>query len=185
MYEICQMKLIFASLTIVFLLSGCIKFWDRRSDYIDYKVWGSKPIYSNDPALKTASIDTPHAVINAGKIYAYQHYLLQCEIGEGFHIIDNTDPKKASRIKFLKLLGANEISIKNNYLYTNSYSDLVVIDINDIDKPQIIKRVENAFAAHGFLPEPAETGYYECVDLSKGVVTGWTKDSVSYGCYKN
>ncbi len=168
------------------LLSGCIKLWNHHPpEYVDSKVWGSKPIYSNDSTLKEVRIDTPHVVKNAGKIYAYQHYLLQCEVGEGFHIIDNTDPKKASRIKFLKLLGANEISIKNNYLYTNSYSDLIVIDLNNIDSPHIVKRVGSAFAAHGFLPEPPERGYYECIDLTKGVVTGWAKDSIYYGCYKN
>lgn len=151
----------------------------------NYKVLGYKPIYSNDASLKQVRIDTPHLVKKAGNIYAYQNYLLQCEIGEGIHVIDNTSPATARRIAFIKVLGCNEISIRNNFLYTNSFNDMVTININNIMQPVETARIANAFSVSGYLPEPPENGYYECVDLTKGVVIGWQKDSVNYnGCYK-
>jgi len=178
------MKLFFYILILV-IFSGCID--KGRYRYGDYKVLGFKPVYSNDLTLKLVTSDTPHRVKNAGKIYAYKNYLLQCEVGEGFHVIDNSVPMNARRIKFIKVLGANEISIKNNYLYTNSFSDLVIINIADLNYPSELKRIPNAFKVNGYLPEPPEIGAYECVDLTKGVVIGWKKDSVKnyYGCFKN
>ena len=41
------------------------------------------------------------------------------------------------------------------------------------------------FVAQVDYPTQPEKGYYECVELSKGIVIGWSKDSVMYGCYKN
>jgi len=156
----------------------------NSSSYNNQKIIGSKPIYSTDPALKLVTTDTAHHVKNAGKIYAYQNYLLQCEVGEGIHIIDNTNPATAKRIAFIKVMGCNEISIKNNYLYTNSYKDLVTVDISNISHPVETQRIANAFNVTGYSPEPTETGYYECVNPSKGVVIGWTKDSIYPYCYK-
>jgi hypothetical protein len=155
---------------------------------IDYntKVFGYKPIYSNDASLKQVVADTAHPVKKAGKIYAYQNYLLQCEEGEGIHVIDNSNPAMAKRTSFIKVLGCNEISIKDNFLYTNSYRDLVTINISNINQPVETQRIANAFnAGSGYLPEPPEKGYYECVSLSKGMVVGWIKDSILFGCYKN
>ena len=152
----------------------------------NYKVFGYKPIYSKDASLRQVVADTPHSVKNAGKIYAYQNYLLQCEVGEGIHVIDNSNPAMAKRTSFIKVLGCNEISIKDNYLYTNSYNELVTINISNINQPQETQRIANAFnAGSGYLPVPPEKGYYECVNISKGVVVGWTKDSIQVGCYKN
>ena len=156
----------------------------QPSNY-NHKVLGYKPIYSNDASLKKVVSDTVRAVKNAGKIYAYQNYLLQCEVGEGIHVIDNSNPATAKRIAFIKILGCNEISIKSNYLYTNSFKDLVTINISNINQPVETQRIANAFNVTGYLPEPPEKGYYECVDLTKGIVIGWSKDSVMYGCIKN
>jgi hypothetical protein len=61
---------------------------------------------------------------------------------------------------------------------------MVVINISNIQQPIETSRIKDAFLVKGFLPVPPENGYYECVDLKKGVVIGWEKDSVSYnGCY--
>ena len=177
------MKLLIISLTIA--MFGSRQCSNQGSRYND-KVLGQKPIYSNDASLKQIVADTARNVKNAGKIYAYQNYLLQCEVGEGIHIIDNTNAATAKRIAFIKVIGCNEISIKNNFLYTNSYKDLVTINISNINQPVETQRIANAFNVNGYLPEPPEKGYYECVNLSKGVVIGWSKDSIStYSCYKN
>jgi hypothetical protein len=154
----------------------------ETSPYYSYKVLGYKPVYSLDTNLKKVVIDTPHIVKNAGKIYVYQKYILQCEVGEGIHIIDNSVPSAAKRIHFIKVLGANEISIKDNFLYTNSFKDLVVINVSNILQPKEVKRIPNAFLVKGYLPVPPVKTLYECVDVSKGVVVGWVKDSINPTC---
>lgn len=151
--------------------------------YLQQKIFTYKPVYNLDLALKQISADTPHIVKKAGKIYAYKNYILQCEVGEDIHVIDNTNPSTASRVAFIKVLGANEISIKDNFLYTNSFKDLVVIDINNVLQQKETKRIANAFAVKGYLPAPPVKTSYECVDLTKGVVVGWVIDSVYANCY--
>ena len=168
------------------IIPGCIWNWPRpgqgQNGYA--KVMGYIPIYSTNQSLKIVQSDTPRNVTNAGKIYAYQNYFLQCEVGEGIHVIDNSIPSAAKRIVFIKAKGANEISIKGNFLYTNSYKDLLIIDISNLTSVREVKRIPNAFLVDGYLPKPPGRGYYECVDVSKGIVTDWKKDSISYtGCY--
>jgi hypothetical protein len=174
-------------LPLFLLLAGCWKFNLRPKPQPDnFKIMGYKPVYSTDPALKQVTSDTPRPVKNAGKIYAWQNYLLQCEVGEGIHVIDKSTPANARRIAFIKVIGANDISIKDGFLYTNSYKDVVVINIANIQQPFEVKRILNAFNVKGYLPVPPVKGStFECVDLSKGVVTGWVQDSVSYyqSCY--
>jgi len=169
---------------VVLLMYGRSCTLNRNTEpyYSSYKVLGYKPVYSLDSNLKKVVIDTPHIVKNAGKIYVYQKYILQCEVGEGIHVIDNSVPTAAKRIHFIKVLGANEISIKDIFLYTNSFKDLVVINISNIIQPREVKRIPNAFSVKGYLPVPPVKTYYECVDLNKGVVIDWVKDSVNPYC---
>ena len=87
----------------------------------------------------------------------------------------------------LKINGSSEISIKDNFLYTNSYDDLVVVDMSDINSISEVKRVKGAFPegrTNYFFVQPPEAGYYECPRFDS-LVIGWKKDSVYAGCYKN
>ena len=177
------MKLAIVFLTLLMYGRSCSVNSNNTLPYQQTKVFAYKPVYSLDPALKQVSSDTPHIVKKAGKIYAYKNYILQCEVGEGIHVIDNSNPSTASRIAFIKVVGANEISIKDNFLYTNSFKDLVVINIANVLQPKETKRIPNAFAVKGYLPVPPAKTNYECVDLTKGVVIGWVQDSVYANCY--
>src|SRR5687768_18002409 len=56
-----------------------------------------------------------------------------------------SNPATASRIGFLSVKGAEEISIKENYLFTNNYMDLVVINIADFTNPVLVNRNKDAF----------------------------------------
>ncbi len=177
----CTLLLIIA----IVLFTGCWRFSKEGPEYVPRKVWGNKPVYSQDTMLTKPKYEAARNVVSAGKIYAYNTYLMQCETGEGIHVIDNSNPATARRIGFIQLKGASEISIRNNFLYTNSYNDLVTVDLTNITLPVEVKRQKGVFQQHGFLPEPSEKGYYECVDIYKGIVIGWKKDSITAYCYKN
>jgi len=78
-----------------------------------------------------------------------------------------------------------EVSIKGKFLYANSYSDLVVIDIDKWQQPVELKRIRNAFKQgssvqgfYNFIPLPEHGVYYECLNFFQGFQTGWVKDSV-------
>lgn len=148
---------------------------------------GYIPQYSNDPALLKIAVEPPRSIVNAGKIYTRDKYIYQCEVGEGVHVTDKSDLAQTKRVSFIKIRGVTDISIKGNYLYCNSFYDLVVIDITNINSVAEVKRIAKAFLVDGYNVRPPEFGcYYECVNPDKGVVVGWKKDSVAYSsCYNN
>ncbi len=66
-----------------------------------------------------------------GKIYA-KDYLYIVDQYRGIHIFDKTDPQNPIRIAFIPVIGALEISIQGNTLYTNSLIDLVAINLDHV-----------------------------------------------------
>lgn len=174
---------------ILFSLSSCWKWDPGRATYSPQpKVWGNKPVYEAiDEAKQIVYDPVKHAIVTAGNIYAYKNYIFQVDVGRGIHVIDNSVPSKADRIGFITLNGCEQVSIMGNYLYTNSYSDLVTIDISNPLQMKVVNKVVNAFPDLSFsypMVQPSEPGYYECPRYDS-VVVGWVKDSISSACYKN
>ncbi|MES2775492.1 MAG: hypothetical protein V4722_15055 [Bacteroidota bacterium] len=144
------------------------------------KVWGYKPIYGSDADLFTIESKPAREVSKAGKIYVKDNYIFQNEIGEGIHIINNTNPANAQRVGFIKIKGSEEISIKGNFLYSNNFTDLVVADISNLANVTEVSRTKSAFfSGTSQLMPPVRGSYFECVDASKGSVISWVKDSIN------
>lgn len=176
-------------IAILIYFSSCWTKIRPVSNHNEYShVWGNKPIYGAESAAKKINyLDTALPVIMPGNIYVKGDFIYQLEIGKGIHIINNTVPSQAQRIGFISVNGSSQISIKGNYLYTNSYDDLVVIDISINNTVTEVKRVLGAFPegrSHYFYIEPLESGYYECPRYDSMVI-GWRKDSIWTNCYKN
>ena len=181
----------FSLIFLVALLSSCWKINIHSNSRYDLpKVWGNKPVFGAIDAAKKILYDpVKHPLINAGNIYAFNNTIFQVDVGRGIHVIDNTVPADAHRIGFITINGCEQVSISGSYLYTNSYADLVTIDISDPINMKIVNRIENAFPDMMMsypLIEPEESGYYQCTGFrSDSVVVGWVKDSIPQGCYKN
>lgn len=167
------------------LLSSCWNLGHRPERPLK-KVLGYRPVVSSDTALYAIRSDTARKVTQAGKIYVKGNLIFQNDIGTGVHVIDRSDPANLKNIGFLRIPGSQEISIKDNFLYTNSWSDLVVIDVSNWSNITVVKRVPNAFYAGGGnyvmldprIPVPERNVYYECYVVGTGVHTGWVKDSI-------
>ncbi len=172
------------------LLYACWK--PYRTDYAmeqaQQKVWGSKPIYTAESVAKKISyLPQKHPLIQAGNIYAFGNYIFQVDVGRGIHVINNSNPSTADRIGFITITGCQQISIKGKYLYTNSFADLVTLDISDPSNMLEVSRVIFAFpelAGTYPLVQPTDTGYYICPRMDS-IVVGWVKDSIYTSCYKN
>ena len=185
----CMRNQLFAVTILAILLSSC---WDfnTRPRTNPRKVLGYKPVYSTDPSQFRVQSMAPQPVKVAGKIYVKDNLIYQNDIGWGVHIIDNTVPSAASRIGFIRVLGNSEMSIKGNFMYVNSFSDLVVIDISNWQNVREVKRMPQAFYAGSagyanFIPLPEHNVYFECPGYyNDKIQTGWVKDSVTvYNCY--
>jgi hypothetical protein len=86
--------------------------------------------------------------------------------------------------------GSSQISIKGNYLYTNSYDELVVLDISANNAVNVVKRVPDAFPdgnSNYYYIQPLESGYYRCPtsDQQDSVVVGWKTGKVWNTCHTN
>lgn len=181
-------------LPFLFLLIAFSSCWPKPKPYNTNPIhtYGFKPVLSSRVAAKEIRyIDSVFPVSFPGNIYAMGNTIYQLDIGKGIHIIDNSIPSQAHRTGFIRVYGSSQLSIKDHYLYTNSYNELVVLDIATPNTANIVSRVADAFP-NGYTDyiymEPLESGYYECPRESAytdSVIVGWVKDSIWTTCYKN
>jgi hypothetical protein len=149
-------------LGISILLEGC-------SDSCETKIYYTyfEPVYKTHETLSAEiALTAPQAIHGVGKIYRKDQLLFVNDPGAGIHIIDNSNPANPQPKSFLRIDGNYEMAIKDNYLYADNYTDLVVFDISDLEHIQEVKRVNNIFDGfHSF------DRYYQSDE--KGVITSW------------
>lgn len=134
---------------------------------------GLRPIYVDEQAARTIETSAPQPIVRLGKIYYKDETIYVNESNLGVHVIDNADPANPVKTRFIKIPGCRDIAIKDNILYADNVGDLVAIDISDLDKPVVVKRLPNAQVLSGQeFPELYE-GWFECVEEGRGVVVGW------------
>lgn len=135
----------------------------------------AKPITMTKDAYKSSvKSEEPRQIIQSGKIYAYRDYIFINEPFRGIHVIDNTDPTAPQKIRFINIPGNVDLSIKDDYLFVDSLSDLVVLDISDILNIRPVARLENVL--HDNIPWPFEADIIEGnqVDYNSEIIVGWT-----------
>ena len=112
----------------ILLLTSCIS--ERQE--LPNEAIGMVPIYAQED-WRDISIDSPQSIQQLGKFYYKSPYLYANERSRGIHIFDNSNPEDPQKIAFLKIIGNSDIAIKGNVLYANNVSDLVAIDISNIN----------------------------------------------------
>ena len=151
---------------------------DDDGPYEDYLV--ARPIVQDAISFKAEAIDItePVAIVSSGKIYAYGNYIFVNDVNKGFHVIDNQNPSSPESIAFIKLEGNNDISIKDDKIYADSYGDLIIFDISDINNITVDSRIVNAIYNNGvWATEIAypQADFYEYgdIDYDRDIVIGW------------
>ena len=140
--------------------------------YADYLV--AKPIVMSKAEFRNSlDITIPQPVEKSGKIYAYQDLIFVNDRFKGVHVIDNSDPSNPQKIAFIEIAGNVDISVKNNYLYADSLTDLVVLDISDINNIRIVTRMENVFNDYLVWPLEADILDYPQMDFESDIIVGW------------
>jgi hypothetical protein len=140
------------------------------------------PIYMNTTSSLTITVKPVIPTVNAGKIYSYGNYIFQNEQNKGIHVIDNSNKANPVKISFIDVPLSTEISVKDGFLYTNNGVDLVALNINNINNITVASRLPNVFPLNE-VKNPPFTGWFECVDETKGVVVGWElKNNVKADC---
>ncbi len=170
MNQIKQFSLLFF---IVLAFASCK---DKVTKEVTYMA--NVPVYmSQDEFKSSVKKTTPQEVKQPGKIYIKDKYLFVNEVNKGIHVFDNSNPASPSAIAFINIPGNVDMAIRGNLLYVDSYIDLVVIDITDIQNPTEVDRFPNAFP--DIYPEYDYTYPVAQVDQSKGVVIDWKVEEIT------
>jgi len=140
---------------------GCVEYRDNPNcPYMSFEEFRATGV----------EILPPQNITLAGKIYTYHNTLLVQEVNRGIHIIDNRDKHNPISKQFIKIMGNMDMAVKDGYLYIDSYMDLVVLDIRDLENIKKVNRVENSFSYDPY--QNFEESYYGCgeANLSKGIL---------------
>lgn len=128
-----KIKLFVFTTFLAALVSGCVDRYDYKGCH--------KPVYlsyedlrANYPALKE-----PREIEKAGKIYVYGDTLLVNEKNRGIHVIDNRVKESPIRKRFIEIPGNIDLAMKDGYLYVDSFVDLAVIDLRNINNITVLK----------------------------------------------
>lgn len=159
------------------LLTGCLK-----DKHIEKKTYvANAPIYmSYERLANEVKIEEPREVCTPRKFYSTGQFLFVNELGKGVHIINNVDPRNPVNLKFISLPGNVDMSVKGDYLYADSYSDLVTFDVSDVNNITEVCRETRVFE---YVLPPHNTDYpISMIDPIQGVVVDWEVKQVTEEC---
>ncbi len=133
--------LLFAAL-LSFQYFSCTK--DIGSAVITYQE--ATAIYSDLEDVRNQALNTAvRSVNNPGKIYVGSDFILLGEEEQGVHVIDNANISNPIFINFINIPGNREFFVNGQYLYAESYYDLLKIDLSNLNDVQLVARVNNLF----------------------------------------
>lgn len=157
-----NIKVVSISLVSFFAMQGCVEYREdpicKELNYMTFEEFRAKGI----------EILAPKEIKKAEKIYVYQNTLFVAEKNQGIHVIDNSDKKNPNPKAFIKIAGNLDMAVKDGYLYLDSYMDLVVVDIKNLDSIKEVNRVTDTFTYDAY-----QDYTYDCdFNLSNGVIVG-------------
>jgi hypothetical protein len=169
------MNRFFTCLLIFAFCSSCHGELDspNGNDTLGFDGTGYVPVYATDNEYRNIELQASRTLKHPGKIYKYGAYLFVNELGEGIHLINNSDPRHPENEGFISIPGNYDMAAKGTFLYADNLTDLVVLDISNPKQIRETKRIENAIEMMNFPQE--RNVYFECVDTKKGIVVSWKK----------
>lgn len=161
---------------ILFMLFGALGMVscddEDNGKYDEYLV--ARPITMSKAEFKNSiDIVAPVPMGESGKIYVYADYIFVNEKYRGVHVLDNKDPRAPKKMAFIKIPGNVDISVKGDYLYADSITDLVVLDISDMNNIKQVNRLENVLRDNVVFPFEADIYEWQDIDYGNEVVLGW------------
>jgi len=135
-------KIALALIMMTIMISGCEEKYNYNGCH--------EPIMISQKELRTAypKVQAGKEIGKAAKIYNYKNgeVLLINERNKGIHIVDNRLKGKVKKgDHFINIPGNVDMAVKDGYLYADSFSDLVVLDIRNISDIKVVSRKEGVF----------------------------------------
>ena len=106
------MKLKHLFLPLVF-----ISIWSCDKKDLDFELVqvATPELMSKTDFRNLVDITTLKNIEKVGKIYAYKNYIFVSDVNKGVHIIDNSNPALPKTIKYIRIPGNEDISIKDDF----------------------------------------------------------------------
>ncbi len=139
-----MIRTVLITLSSLFIFQACV-------DYQDDPLCSEYEYLTFEELRKSIVLQKAKEIENSGKIYLYEDLLLVSEKNQGIHIIDNHNKENPIPKVFIKIPGNIDIAVKDGYLYVDSFMDLVIIDIRDINNIKEIKRRKDLFIYDEFI----------------------------------
>lgn len=155
--------LVFLLVFLGVILEGCTDKCETTRTYVYYE-----PVYSTAAEVRAAvKQEGVREIESSGKIYIYGNTLFVNEPGKGVHVIDNTDKRNPVPLSFLNIPGNFDIAAKGNFLYADSYIDVLAFDLTDIKDIKLVKRLENVYDNY--------TSFGFTSNEQIGIITDWQR----------
>ncbi len=135
----------FNYLVLVALVFGLISCEDEVTNTYTYRTMMPVYLQMSDVRAREIFVAPAQELENPGKIYIYGDYLLINEPLEGIHILDNTNPASPVNLNFIPIEGNVDLAVNSGMLYADSYVDLLIFDLENIQDIKLVERVENVF----------------------------------------
>lgn len=155
-------------------MSFCLVSCNTDESQTDYFNVAVPKLMSKAEFRTSVAVQSPQNIDVAGKIYAYNDYIFVNNMYNGIQVIDNTNPSLPQAISYIKLPGNVDIAIKDNYLYADSSTDLVVFDISNIDQITVIARLKDVFSVYDYqIPDEVDYVDFGTFNYSEDIIVGW------------
>ncbi len=139
------------------------------------EVEGYRPVYMQPSEAMKVEVKGVQPLTDPGKIYWYHSYMMLADKGRGVHVIDISNPASPKKLAFISIPGVSDVAATGNHLFADNITDLVVFNISDVMNIKFVKRIEDVYPSDNQMYPAHATGYFECVDPTKGLVTEWQK----------
>ena len=149
------------SITLFFVLQSC---GDSCQNTVTYSQF--EPVFTSVTELRSSvALEPPVDISMPGRIYFKDGYLYINEIRKGIHVVDNRDPENPRKVGFVAIPGNFDLAAKGNFLYADSYIDMVILDISNPANIEEVSRMKEIF--------PNNNNYGFHIENEQVLITDW------------
>ena len=129
--------------SLVLFMFSCTK--DTGSIEVSY--FKAEAIYGDLEESRATALNAPVAeIVNPGKIYIGEDFILIGEEGKGIHVIDNSNPSSPTATNFINIPGNREFYVEGDKLFAESIYDFMKVDISNLQNATLDARLNDVIA---------------------------------------
>lgn len=173
-----KLKTLFTTICMLLMLTACCTHEEDLVCCVSPPFESSmyEPVYTSRAIMESSvGVKSVQGIKESGKIYIKGDLLFINDVRKGFHVYDNSDPSSPTALHFIEVLGATDLSVRNNMLYINQATDLIALRYNRNEQTlELTKRIKNVFPE---MLSPEGWSAYETP--ADSVIINWTAKTIN------